>query len=338
MKSLCRVAVVARRCLYLSSLGVLSLSMGCSSSGTKPSTVATITVSPSSSSIAVGATQQFSASAKDSSGNTISGVTFTWASSATNVATVNSSGLATGVSAGTSQITASASGVTSSPDALTVTTPPVATITVSPSAPSIAVGATQQFTATAKDSNGNTLSGVIFAWASSATGVATINSSGLATAVSAGTTEITASANGITSSNDTLTVTSLSESLLNGSYVFLLKGFDSSGNPALVMGALTFDGMGTITAGTIDMNLNSGVESNLPVTSGTYVIGSDQRGSMVITTSAGTQNYRFSVGNISGGIASTGHMIDFDKAGPFTAGILWDPLESTCRHASLSIL
>ena len=67
------------------------------------------------------------------------------------------------------------------------------------------MNATQQFTATAKDSNGDTISGVTFTWASSATSVATINSStGLATGVSPGTTQIMASANGVTSSADTL--------------------------------------------------------------------------------------------------------------------------------------
>jgi len=331
VKRLCLVEAVAKCVLCIFSLAVLSLSIGCGSSGTKPPTVATIAVSPSTASIAAGGTQQFSATAKDSSGNTISGVTFTWASSATSVATVNSSGLATGVSAGTSQITASASGVTSSADSLTVTPPTVATIMVSPSSPSIDVGGTQQFSATAKDNNGNTISGVTFTWASSATNVATIDSTGLATGVSTGTTQITASANGVTSTADVLTVTTTtgtgctsggSESFLNGDYAFLLKGFDGSGNPALVIGTLTFDGAGTITAGAVDMNLNSGVQSDIPVTSGTYGIGNDQRGCMVITSSAGTQNYRFSVGNITGGVASTGHMIDFDSAGPFTAGIL----------------
>ena len=295
-----------------------------------PPAVATIAVSPSSPSIVVGATQQFTATAKDSGGNTINGVTFTWASATAGVATIDSNGLATGVSAGTTQITASASGITSAADTLTVTPPVVvATIAVSPSSPSIAVGATQQFTATAKDSGGNTINGVTFTWASSATGVATINSTGLATGVSMGTTQIAASASGITSSGDTLTVNALStctsggsESLLDGSYAFLLNGFDSSNNPALVIGTLTFDGAGTITAGAMDMNLNSGVKSNLSVTPSAYTVDNDQRGCMVIATSAGTQNYRFSLGNITGGVASTGHMIDFDTAGPFTAGIL----------------
>lgn len=305
--------------------------------------VATITVAPSSPSIAVAATQQFTATAKDSSGNAISGVTFTWASSATGVATIDSNGLAKGVTAGTSQITASAGGVTSSADTLTVTSPVVASIVVSPSSPAIAVGATQQFAATAKDSGGNTISGVTFTWASSATTVATISSSGLATGVKAGTTQITASAGAITSAGDTLTVNATSactsggsESLLNGGYAFLLKGFDSSSNPALVIGAFTFDGAGTITAGTLDANLSSGVQSNIAVSAGCYSIGADQRGLIVITTPNGTQNYRFSVGNISGGVASTGHMIGFDTAGPFVAGILRKQSGSPFSNASAS--
>jgi hypothetical protein len=186
--------------------GLLS-SCGGGGGSKPPATVATITVTPATPSIGVFGTQQFTAIAEDSSGNVISGVTFTWASSVTGVATISSSGLAAGVSAGTTQITAATGGVTSGNDTLTVTAPVVATITVAPTSPSIAANATQQFTATAKDSGGNTITGLTFTWASSATGVATISSSGLATGVSAGSTQITAAAGGITSANDTLTVT-----------------------------------------------------------------------------------------------------------------------------------
>jgi hypothetical protein len=122
-----------------------------------------------------------------------------------------------------------------------------------------------------------------------------------------------------------------SESLLTGQYAFVLKGFDNgtetgetSPQPALVGGVLTFNGSGGITAGAIDMNLNSGVQTNLAVTSGSssYHVTSDHRGCMVITTSAGTQNYRFSLGNITSGVASTGHVMNFDSTGPFTTGVM----------------
>jgi hypothetical protein len=183
---------------------------GSSGSTTPPSNpvLASIAVTPASPSIAANATEQFTATAKDSNGNTMSGVTFIWTSSSTGVATINaSSGLATGVSAGTTQITAAAQGVTSPGDTLTVTAV-LASIAVTPASPSIAANATEQFTATAKDSNGNTMNGITFTWASSSTGVATINAStGLASGVAPGTTQITASAQGVTSPPDALTVT-----------------------------------------------------------------------------------------------------------------------------------
>src|SRR5207245_805227 len=131
--------------------------------------------------------------------------------------------------------------------------------------------------------------------------------------------------------NFTLTVSTASacgsgsESLLSGGYAILLKGFDSSGNPVLIGGVLTFNGTnggGLITAGAIDMNLNTGVQTNLTVTSGSYSVGTDHRGCMAITTSAGTQNYRFSLGNISSYVASPRHVIGFDTTRPFTAGIM----------------
>jgi large repetitive protein len=118
-----------------------------------------------------------------------------------------------------------------------------------------------------------------------------------------------------------------SESLLSGGYAFLLKGLDSSGNPALVGGVITLDGAGHVTAGTMDMNLNSGVQTAINVSSGTFSVGSDHRGCMSLTTNSvtnATQTFRFSLGNISGtpAVASTGHMINFDSGGPFTTGIM----------------
>ena len=172
-----------------------------------PPVVARVTVSPSSASIEEEETQQFSATAYTSDNTMISGKTFTWSSSSTSVATINSSGLATGVDAGSTTITATVDGK-SGTAALTVTeAPPVVDrVMVSPSSVSIEEGRTHQFSATAFTSNNTMISGKTFAWTSSSTSVATINSSGLATGVDAGSTTITATVDG-KSGTATLTVT-----------------------------------------------------------------------------------------------------------------------------------
>ena len=172
-----------------------------------PPAVARVTVSPSSVSIEEGGTHQFSATAYTSDNTMISGKTFAWTSSSTSVATINSSGLATGVDAGSTTITATVDGI-SGTATLTVTEAPpaVARVTVSPSSVSIEEGGTHQFSATAYTSDNTTISGKTFAWTSSSTSVATINASGLATAVDAGSTTITATVDGV-SGTATLTVT-----------------------------------------------------------------------------------------------------------------------------------
>jgi len=150
----------------------------------------TISVTPPSASITQGSTQQFSAQARDQNGNPMSPQpTFTWTSSNTAVASVNSSGLATGVAAGGPVTITAASGTISGTASLTVTAsaPVLTSITIDPTTASIAVGATRQFTATARDQNSNPMSPQpTFTWTSSNTAVASVNSSGLATGVAAG--------------------------------------------------------------------------------------------------------------------------------------------------------
>lgn len=69
----------------------------------------------------------------------------------------------------------------------------VTSIVISPGSSSISPGKAQQFLATTKDSSGNMITGAALTWTSSNTSVATINSSGLATAKVDGTTTISAS-------------------------------------------------------------------------------------------------------------------------------------------------
>ncbi len=131
------------------------------------------------------ATQQFTATGTYSD-NTTANITstVTWTSATTATATITSTGLATGVAVGTSNITASLSGVTSPADLLTVTAATLQSIAVTPTSPSIAKGATQQFTATGTYSDNSTanISNSV-TWNSATTVTATINSTGLATGV-----------------------------------------------------------------------------------------------------------------------------------------------------------
>lgn len=85
--------------------------------------------------------------------------------------------------------------------------PSVATVEVSPGSATIAVGETQQFNATARDADGNVLSGTDFSWRSSNSTVATVDDQGLASGQAEGQAQIIATADGVDGSAD-LTVTS----------------------------------------------------------------------------------------------------------------------------------
>ena len=85
--------------------------------------VATVTVAASSRSISVGQTAQLAATLKDATGNVLADRAVTWTSNNADAATVNASGLVTGVAAGAATITATSEGK-SGTAAMTVTVPP----------------------------------------------------------------------------------------------------------------------------------------------------------------------------------------------------------------------
>jgi hypothetical protein len=175
----------------------------------------TITVSPANPSVPSGLTEQLNATGNYSDGSTQNLTSqVTWVSATTSVATISnasgSQGLTTALAQGTSTISASLSGITGS-TALTVTAPALQSLTVTPANPSVAVGTTEQFTATGHFSDGSTQNLTTqVTWASARTSVATISNAsgtqGLATAVAAGTSSISASS-GSVSGSTVLTVT-----------------------------------------------------------------------------------------------------------------------------------
>jgi trimeric autotransporter adhesin len=162
-------------------------------------TVTQLAVSPVNPTVQVGATSQFTATGTTAVGNTIDvtpGVS--WSSSKPAIATVNSAGLLTGVSAGISIIYASYQ-QGSTQTIATVTSATLISLAIAPLNTSISVGATQQYTATGTYSDNSTqdLTGSV-SWSSSNVNVATISTTGLATGVSSGSTTIAAAINGLT--------------------------------------------------------------------------------------------------------------------------------------------
>lgn len=162
-----------------------------------PAAVGSVTISPKTASVDVGATTPpFNAVTKDDKGHVLTGRTIAWNSSNTVVATIDASGVATGVSPGTSSITAQSEGTTSNTATLTVNPAPVATVAVSPATQTITDGQSATFTATLQDANGNTLTDRTVTWKSSNNMVATIDNTGTATSTGPGTTNITATSEG----------------------------------------------------------------------------------------------------------------------------------------------
>jgi hypothetical protein len=164
-------------------------------------TLTSIAVTPAASTIAAGSTQQFTATATYSNGTTANvSSTATWTSSSAATATISATGLATAVAAGSTTITAMAGGM-SGTTTLTVTGKAITSIAVTPTGVSFAVGATQQFTATATYSDGSTANITSTAtWSTGNTAVATISPSGLATGAASGTSSVMAAENGVTGS------------------------------------------------------------------------------------------------------------------------------------------
>ncbi len=171
-------------------------------------TLASITVTPANSTIASGLTRQFLATGIDTEGisHDIT-ATVTWSSDSTDFATVNSAGLALGVTAGASAIRATAPSSVTGATTLTVTGATLDSISVTPANPSVVNGLTRQFTATGIYSDGTsqdiTASAV---WSTVSSAIATINASGLATGEAAGTTSVRAALSGINGATN-LTVT-----------------------------------------------------------------------------------------------------------------------------------
>lgn len=160
-----------------------------------PVPVASVSVVPATASLVVGTTFKLTAAALDSTGGALTGRRLVWTSAQPNVATVDSTGLVRGVSAGGAKVTATVEGK-SATATVTVTLAPVARITIAPASVSIAKGASVQLVATLYDAAGNVLTGRVVTWQSGSSTLATVDANGIVKGIATGAVLISASSEG----------------------------------------------------------------------------------------------------------------------------------------------
>lgn len=156
--------------------------------------VTQIVLTPVTASVVVGATLQFAAYGRKANGDSVPvSVTFTATGG-----TISAAGLYTaGPSAGIYRVVATQTGRTlTGASSVTITTVPVASVTVSPATLTVTAGQSGQLAATPKDASGTALGGRVVTWASSNPAVATVSGSGLVTGVTPGAATVTATSEG----------------------------------------------------------------------------------------------------------------------------------------------
>ena len=221
-------------------------------SGTVSSTkVLTVEIAPQSPSITIGSTIQLITSLKDEGGKSVnSGIgDVQWESSNASVATVSSSGLVTGISVGSATLTVRFIDNVGWKDALgtvmlRVSDQKVSSVAINPQIINVGIGQSSQILAVSKDANGDTITGLSIAWASSNVAVATVSSTGLVTGVSKGESTIIASVGGVSASGSVL-VTDVSASSIE---ITPNKGTLSIGQSSQLSARLK-DAQGNIVAG-----------------------------------------------------------------------------------------
>ena len=158
--------------------------------------MASVGIAPDEVSLTVGETQALHAVLWDGEGNTLDRPV-AWSSSDPTVASVED-GAVTGLSAGSAEVTATSEGM-EGVAVVSVAPVPVASLAVSPASLQLTVGEAAQLSADVRDAAGNPLDRPV-SWASADPSVATVDGSGNVTAEAVGSTSVTATSEGVSTS------------------------------------------------------------------------------------------------------------------------------------------
>lgn len=132
-------------------------------------------------------------------------------------------------------------------------------------------------------------------------------------------------------------VTTQSNSLLNGQYGFALSGYDSSELPMGMAGSFKADGAGHITAGDVDVNDNGVISSSTALT-GTYAFdaGEGPVGRILLTNTVGSVTHTLEFGFAVNSSGTFGSIMDLSANNFIIAGTMQVQNSSTFTLAALA--
>jgi len=154
-----------------------------------PSGTSSLVLTPSATTLPVGATVDINVTANQSAGTSVPDCAIKWSSSNTAIATVTNTGVVLGVATGGPVTIKAQSGSGKKPlvgTAFVTVVVPVATVEVTPATLEMRIGESSTLAAVTKDAAGNVLTGRPVSWSSSAPAVANVSAAGVVTGVAAG--------------------------------------------------------------------------------------------------------------------------------------------------------
>lgn len=178
-----------------SSLILAAVLAACGDSQAPASRVERVVLTPAQRSIAVGQQATFTARATDGAERPVI-VRFSWSSSDPTIASIDTAGVLTALRPGAVTVTATSEGRTGSA-AVTVTPQVVTSVAIDPATLSLAETETRTVQVIARDADGRVVSDRAATFISRDPAVATVTPAGVVTAVSAGSTTLTATVDGV---------------------------------------------------------------------------------------------------------------------------------------------
>lgn len=252
--------------------------------------VVAILLTPASVTLLAASTKQFDAVGLRNAGDTVP-VAVSY--SATGGAITNGGLLTAGSAAGTYRVIATRpQGPLADTSVVTISTVPVASVTVTPASAGVAIGGTVQLAAAARDAAGNVLNGRSISWTSTAPAVATVSATGLVGGVAVGNATITATSEGQSGTATvsvtlapvaSVTVNPSSASVLVGATVQLSATLKDANGNTLVGRAITWaSGNPAVATVTADGGLAAGMGSGTATITAT---SESKNGTTTITVS-----------------------------------------------------